>query len=105
MREDAASKGTFFAFSSCNSPPGTSCSNKGPDDGCCCINVRASGGLMKSVYPALGCDAILINGREVSSALVSLPVKTFNYYLAQPYPISLYIFNAYMVKNQKNMLS
>ena len=46
---------------------------------------------MKSAYPALGCDAILINGREASAALVSLPVKTFNYSLAQPFPIYIYI--------------
>jgi len=44
---------------------------------------------MKCAYPALGCDAVLINGREVSSALVSLPVKTFDYYLSQPFPISV----------------
>jgi len=91
MREAAESKGTFFAFSSRNSPTGTSCTNKGLDDGCCCINVRASGGLMKSVYLALGCDAIFSTGCEVTAALVALPVKTFNYYLAQPFPVSLYI--------------
>ena len=47
---------------------------------------------MKSAYPALDCDAIFINGREVSAALVLLPVKTFNHSLAQPFPIYIYIY-------------